>query len=418
MNQLDTIHEEKTTQLRYKPTSIDDSAIDAGHKLTVAVVGNVDSGKSTLTGCLISGTLDDGNGKSRSIIFKHPHEHESGRTSDVSYCYNMIGSKLVTFIDLAGHEQYLKTTVTGLTAGTPDMAIVCISDKITKMTTEHMGLCISLGIPMLILFTKIDFIPADTTAKLMTGLGTKLRMTKRKLFHIRRADDFKVGFNSNNGIIPFCLISNKTGQGHDLIKAAFTAIKKKERAYLDGFVVEHLYNKQGHGTIISGETGITIKQGDRLYMGPFDKDGFLPITVKSIHNDFRHEMTDLPANSRGCLCIKISNAGRKKLRAGMIVRPVIPPTICKKFKVQVQIFHHHTTIQAGYEAFANCGMIREPIRFELIEVNGVATETIKSGEEAIVTMLFVKNYNYLEIGQQIVFREGTTRGIGCVVELC
>ena len=416
MSSLNTIHEEK---IRYKPLSIDDSEIHDSSKLTVAVVGNVDSGKSSLTGCLISGTLDDGNGKSRSVIFKHPHEHETGRTSDVSYTYNIVGDKLITFIDLAGHEQYLKTTVTGLTAGTPDMAIVCISDKITKMTTEHMGLCISLGIPMLILFTKVDFIPADITAKIMTGLGTKLRMTKRKLFHIRNVNDFKsIVFDSTNKIIPFCLISNKTGQGHDLIKAAFAAIKKKERLYLDGFVVEHIYNKQGHGTIISGETGINIKQGDRLYMGPFDKDGFLEVTVKSIHNDFRYEMKELPANSRGCLCIKISNAGRKRLRAGMIVRQTIPPAICKKFKVKVQIFHHHTTIQSGYEAFANCGMIREPIRFEKIEVNDVATETIKSGEEAIVTMQFIKNYNYLEIGQQIVFREGTTRGIGYVVELC
>ena len=36
-------------------------------------------------------------------------------------------SKLITFIDLAGHEKYLKTTVFGLTAHRPDAAMLVIS---------------------------------------------------------------------------------------------------------------------------------------------------------------------------------------------------------------------------------------------------------------------------------------------------
>jgi GTPase len=37
----------------------------------VAVLGNVDAGKSTLIGGLTSDTLDDGRGKSRQTIMKH-----------------------------------------------------------------------------------------------------------------------------------------------------------------------------------------------------------------------------------------------------------------------------------------------------------------------------------------------------------
>lgn len=47
----------------------------------VAVVGNVDAGKSTLLGVLTHGELDNGRGHARQRLFRHKHEMESGRTS-------------------------------------------------------------------------------------------------------------------------------------------------------------------------------------------------------------------------------------------------------------------------------------------------------------------------------------------------
>ena len=49
----------------------------------VAVVGNVDAGKSTLLGVLTHGELDNGRGVARLKLFRHKHEMESGRTSSV-----------------------------------------------------------------------------------------------------------------------------------------------------------------------------------------------------------------------------------------------------------------------------------------------------------------------------------------------
>ena len=127
-------------------------------EVRVAVVGNVDAGKSTMLGVLTHGVLDDGRGEARTKLFRHKHEignqsiyncqsfgckyfkisySESGRTSSVGN--DILGfdasgkiineaeahvskaldwekicsksSKVITFIDLAGHEKYLKTTV-------------------------------------------------------------------------------------------------------------------------------------------------------------------------------------------------------------------------------------------------------------------------------------------------------------------
>jgi GTPase len=50
----------------------------------IAMIGNVDSGKSTLIGVLMSASLDDGRGAARGLVLKHRHEQENGRTSAVT----------------------------------------------------------------------------------------------------------------------------------------------------------------------------------------------------------------------------------------------------------------------------------------------------------------------------------------------
>ena len=43
-------------------------------EIRLAVIGNVDSGKSTLVGCLTKGIKDDGRGYARKFVFNYQHE--------------------------------------------------------------------------------------------------------------------------------------------------------------------------------------------------------------------------------------------------------------------------------------------------------------------------------------------------------
>jgi GTPase len=65
----------------------------------IAMIGNVDSGKSTLIGVLTNRTLDDGRGGARALVLKHRHEQENGRTSAVT----------VEIMGYKGAEQVLPT---------------------------------------------------------------------------------------------------------------------------------------------------------------------------------------------------------------------------------------------------------------------------------------------------------------------
>ncbi|XP_036354741.1 GTP-binding protein 1-like [Octopus sinensis] len=115
----------------------------------ITVAGNVDTGKTTLLGVLTHNTSDDGRGSARSKMFNHKHEAATGRTSSIGvnivgfdYAGNCLNnpdrgkldwqklckkaSKVVSLIDLAGHEKYLKTTISGMFGYAPDACMLIV----------------------------------------------------------------------------------------------------------------------------------------------------------------------------------------------------------------------------------------------------------------------------------------------------
>lgn len=180
--------------IRKRPQSVQDLL-----EIRVAVVGNVDAGKSTMLGVLTKGILDDGRGKARVNLFRHKHEIESGRTSSVGG--EILGfdamsrpiihtgkkstweeitdkaAKVLSFVDLAGHEKYLKTTVFGMTGSAPEFAMLMVGANagMIGMSKEHLGLALSLGIPVLVVITKIDRCPAHVLEKTIKELTSILK---------------------------------------------------------------------------------------------------------------------------------------------------------------------------------------------------------------------------------------------------
>ena len=90
--------------------------------------------------------------------------------------YEQRTEKIISFIDLAGHEKYLKTTVYGVTGLFPDYGIVVIGANtgITKLTREHIGILFYLKIPFIICITKIDLAPSHVYKKLCNRLKNLL----------------------------------------------------------------------------------------------------------------------------------------------------------------------------------------------------------------------------------------------------
>lgn len=78
----------------------------------------------------------------------------------------------MTFIDLAGHERYLKTTIFGMTGHAPDYAMFMVGANagVIGMAKEHLGLALALGVPVFVVVTKIDMCPPNVLQETMNLL--------------------------------------------------------------------------------------------------------------------------------------------------------------------------------------------------------------------------------------------------------
>lgn len=160
----------------------DDNIVSLCDEVCIVTTGNVDSGKSTLIGALVTNELDDGNGKLRLEIAKHQHERVSGKTSDISVrTIQKYPGKETILVDLCGHKKYLGTTIFGLTGYFPDYGMLIISANrgMQEMTREHMNLLISLNIPFAVIITREDIAPLRIYNKTLSDVREELKNKKK-----------------------------------------------------------------------------------------------------------------------------------------------------------------------------------------------------------------------------------------------
>ena len=389
-----------------------------GYKeLTVAVLGSVDAGKSSTIGSLVYNILDDGNGLSRSRVFVHEHEKRSGRTSDISFQYmrDDIKKVVITFVDLAGHEKYLKTTLTGVTSAMPDYGIICVSDIVSRMTREHIGICYLFEIPFCIVLTKSD---ADLGTNNVYGLLSRLIINQKgKLFQIKDSSNIH-GINYNTfSIIPYVVTSNKTGEGLNLLKELLLSRDRKKYVLPDGFIIERVYVVAGHGIVVSGITTFDIKRGDNLLIGPFLNGTYLSTKIRSIHNSYRFTLDELKAGHRGCLALSSNNFKFGQLRKGMILHRD-PPDCCSEFLADIRILHSSTTVKPGFTGFLNCGSVKETVKIvEMYKADNIISMA-RGGDLFTAKLQFIQHQNVVTVGQRVIFREGLVKGYGTITKLC
>ena len=416
--------------------------------IKIAIAGNVDAGKSTLIGVLTSGKYDNGRGMSRLNVFRHKHEIDSGRTSSISHQImgfdatgNIINktklrnlswpeiikdsSKVVTLYDLAGHEKYLRTTITGFSSIYPDYTFILVGSNmgITHITKEHISLCIYFNIPFTIILTKIDLAPENILKDTLVKIKKLLKSggVRKIPYNITNLDDI-INASKNikyNNIVPIFTISNVTGIGIDLLEKYINLLPNRlnYQENIDNHVEFHIddtFNVSGCGTIVSGillNGNITIN--DQLFLGP-EKNSiqFKPVQIRSIHYK-RVPIKSINAGHYICLCLK--KISRKTVHKGMVlVSSKSQIKIYRKFKADIHILKsHHTTIKINYQPVLHINNISQSAK--IIEIEN--TEILRTGDKAKVVFQFVYYPTYINIGNRIVFREGHIRGIGIITEL-
>ena len=146
--------------------------------------------------------------------------------------WNMITSqsqRIVSLVDLAGHEKYLRTTVTALIGVYPDIALVVInpSTGVSRMTREHIGLAVALKLRMMVVVTKIDRAEISHLKQVRKEIITILQSAQagRTPMTIKDEADVKACVNStDDSIVPVFYVSSVTGQSFNLLHSYLSRV--------------------------------------------------------------------------------------------------------------------------------------------------------------------------------------------------
>ncbi|CCA68509.1 probable GTP-binding protein 1 [Serendipita indica DSM 11827] len=425
-----------------------------------AVVGNVDSGKSTTLGVLTRGALDDGRGKARVGLFRHKHEIETGRTSSVGMEILGFGpsglpilpaiaaapdsevvkrerlgwediaaqsSKIISFIDLAGHERYLKTTLYGLTSGAPSCVFLMVGANaagLIGMSKEHLAISLALSVPVVICITKIDMTPTNVLNETIKHIVKVLkspgcRKTPVFVQSVESAAELSQVFVGKR-LCPIFQISNVTGQGLDHVRTFLNLLpsSENEKKFIKDqpleYSVTEVWSVPYTGVVVNGiiNSG-TITAGDPVLIGPDSLGGWISTAVKSIHRK-RAPVPSAEAGQSVSFALKKMKKG--VVRKGMVViaKTETPPKVTRRFEGQVLILYHNTTLQRNYQAMLHCGNIRQTVRLvDMDSEQGI----LRTGDRATVIFEFIQRPEFLKPGMKLLFREGSTKGLGVVTKL-
>ncbi|XP_029053158.2 GTP-binding protein 2 [Osmia bicornis bicornis] len=418
-----------------------DSIID----LRLAVTGAQDAGKSTLLGVLTQGELDNGRGRARLNMLRHLHEIKTGRTSSISH--EIIGfdndghvlnyaemataeeicehaSKVVTFIDLAGHRKYLRTTVLGLTGYSPHHVMLVVAPPMNEASQEHMALCLTLGLPFFVVVNKIDlgFYSIPETINQLENAINAQGYSKQLVTY----NNSQMTWDYESNIVPVFNVSCVTGEGlenltnfiKNLSPHDVNSIESDSESCL--FQIDETFRVAGLNEPVLG--GLLVKgaiaPGTRLLVGPLPDGEFSPVKVVSLHR-----------NKAPCCLVRASQSASltlapptnrspplPHLRPGMVLVSVWDhPHATLFFQATVLIVYHATAIYSGFQTTVHIGNVRQTCIIK--GIMDAKDRGLQTNDTASVLFRFVNHPEYLHVGMRLLLREGRTKGIGKITQI-
>ena len=434
-----------------------DKKLATKNPVRIAIVGNVDSGKSTLCGYLTKGILDDGRGSARLRVFNYPHEASNGRTSSVAqeimgwdesgtqqfadrfvqnknkYWNEVVAksNKFVSLIDLCGHEKYLKTTMLGMVGLIPDYAMLIIGANmgLSKMTKEHLGISLAIKLPFFLVVTKTDMVDPTVLEKTLEEIKKLLKTNavNRKPLVITSLAEVTIASEAivSDKICPIFSVSSVTGDNMPLLNKFLFLLQTRnhlnpmiggidEPAEID---IHERFTVMGIGLVVSGtlKSGM-VKLGQVMLCGPDKLKKFRAVVIKSIHVN---RVSVEEAHSGAFICCSIRSTNKKEelnkedFRKGMcLIDPSLEPTPTWEFDAEVVVLHHSTTIKEGYQAVMHCGVVRQSVN-----IQKMSKPVLRAKDSATIRFRFMYHPEYIKKDSTILLREGRTKILGVITHV-
>jgi selenocysteine-specific elongation factor len=233
--------------------------------IVIGTAGHVDHGKSALVRTLTGIDPD-----------RLKEERERGITIDLGFAHCEIDGLNVAFVDVPGHERFVRNMLAGAGGIDAVMLVVAADESVKPQTREHFAICRLLGVRSgFVALTKADLVDEET-----------LELSRLEVAELT-AGSFLEG-------CPIVAVSSVTGHGVQELRQAIraTACGAGVRS-VDGPVrlpIDRAFSIRGFGTVVTGTlVSGTIRVDSELTLAP---DG-RPVKVRGmqVHGGLRRSAT-------------------------------------------------------------------------------------------------------------------------------
>ncbi|HEY7057010.1 MAG TPA: selenocysteine-specific translation elongation factor [Vicinamibacterales bacterium] len=212
--------------------------------IVIGTAGHIDHGKSALVMAL-TGTDPD----------RLKEEKARGITIDLGFAHAEIGGYDVAFVDVPGHERFVKNMLAGIGGIDAVLLVIAADESVMPQTREHFAICRLLGVSAgIIVLTKADLVD-------------------REVLELAKLDARELVAGSALERAPILPVSSRTGEGLDALREAIAqvAARTPERAR-DGaprLPIDRVFSMRGFGTVVTGTlTAGTIEVDSDLVVLP------------------------------------------------------------------------------------------------------------------------------------------------------
>jgi len=204
-------------------------------RLVLGVIGHVDHGKTALVRSLTGMETD-----------RLPEERKRGISIALGFAHAEIGGAEVDFVDMPGHERFVRTMVSGATGIAAALLVVAANEGVMPQTREHVDIAGLLGVRRAVIaVTKADLVPPEQAAVVA---------------HEAMALAAGAGLHAGDAVP----VSALTGQGIEALRQAIAealgATPEPEESGFAYLPVDRAFSMAGHGTVVTG----TLRRGKLL----------------------------------------------------------------------------------------------------------------------------------------------------------
>jgi selenocysteine-specific elongation factor len=199
----------------------------SGRSIVVGTAGHIDHGKSALVRALTGIDPD-----------RLKEERERGITIDLGFAHVEAGDTTLSFVDVPGHERFVKNMLAG--AGGIDlvMLVVAADESVMPQTREHFDICRLLDLRAgLIVLTKCDIADPD--------LQELAALEARELASGSFLED-----------APILRVASTTGIGLDALTSTLvqlsSAVRRRPIDRPARLPIDRVFSVKGFGTVVTG----------------------------------------------------------------------------------------------------------------------------------------------------------------------